>query len=753
MRLYIAEKPSIAQALTENITDNFTRKNGYFEGQNNIITWCYGHILSNYNPEDYNPDWKIWKKEDLPIIVSDWKLKPKDSTKEQLNVIKSLLENCDDIVNAGDPDREGQLLVDEVLHYFDCKLPVKRLWLAALDTRSVQKALSSMKDNQEYQNLSNSALARSRADWLVGLNATRAMSVLGRKAGYTTVLSQGRVQTPTLNLIVQRDLEIKNFIPVPFFNIFADFSAQEISIRAKFIPNEDSPALNPEGLLVDANFVKEILALPLDNAQIIAIKKEEKNKQAPLPHCLSSLQIKASAVYDMSAQEVLDIAQELYLRKLITYPRTDCQYLPMEQFDDVHKVFSGLAFVPQVESAVKNADYKLRSKAWNTGKITAHHAIIPTGETLDKSFSDKEMKIFQLITYAYLMQFYPDYIYESQRIDIALANTDWKVIGQKTIQLGWKNIYNDDSEDDENNTEAEQALPNLQENTHISCHKIYSESKKTSPPRAFTEGKLIEAMTNIHRFVEDAKAKSILKENEGIGTEATRASIIETLKKRCFIEQNKKVLQSTDLGKLLISLTPKELKDPVTTALWESRLSAILQGNDTLENFMLDQEIALPTLLESLLAEDAVFPPAYPCPHCQKPMILKKFKDKAPFWSCSGYPDCKHSQPDKNGKPVQKIRPVISEHKCKACGSGLIKRKGNTGFFWACSTYPDCKEIQPDDNGKPGEKVIPIISEYKCKVCDKGLIRRKGKSDFFWGCSGYPECKTMYYDVGNQPKY
>ncbi|MDR2744543.1 MAG: DNA topoisomerase III, partial [Desulfovibrio sp.] len=365
MRVFIAEKPSLARAIADGL-GNGQKKAGYISCGQDVVTWCVGHLLELAPPETYDPAFKKWDRSLLPIIPDSWKTSPIPRTADQLKVIGDLLKKADFAVNAGDPDREGQLIVDEVLEQFHFRGKVERIWLASLDERSVAKALSSLSDNAKHASLRDAARARSRADWLVGLNATRALTLLGRESGFDSVLSLGRVQTPTLNLVVTRDREIAAFKPKDYFTLKARFAHPSGTFSGVFMPSDEQPGLDADGRLTDAAVVNSLFQnVRGKNGSITAVTREKKKKAPPLPHCLSSLQKAASARLDMTAQQVLDTAQKLYESKLSTYPRTDCRYLPEEQFDDAGRILTCLI---GVEHAAVNADAKLKSAAWNTGK-------------------------------------------------------------------------------------------------------------------------------------------------------------------------------------------------------------------------------------------------------------------------------------------------------------------------------------------------------------------------------------------------
>jgi DNA topoisomerase-3 len=681
MRLFIAEKPSLARAIADGL-GNGRKDNGCIRCGADTVTWCFGHLLEPCYPEDYKPEYASWRREHLPIIPQMWKSKARPKAAAQLKIIGKLLREAKSVVNAGDPDREGQLLVDEVLEHFSFKGPVARIWLASLDDRSVKNALGGITDNKKYAPLRDSARARMQADWLIGINATRAMTIAGRESGRGELLSLGRVQTPTLNLVVTRDREIASFTPSDYFVLRAYIENQSSEFAAMFVPAENQAGLDDSGRLTEAA-VANALAESAKGAdgKVISTTRENKTKTAPLPHCLSSLQKEASAKCSMTAKQVLDTAQSLYEKKLTTYPRSDCQYLPEEQFDAAAGILAALASVPGLEHMAGNADAKLQSGAWNTKKVTAHHAIIPTGEK-PGDLTSAERALYVLIVTAYCLQFYPAMRYEAQKIMVSIKDTKWEATGRRVLEAGWTKLAGDNDgsasrdhgQDHGQDGEQEQSLPPVKEGDTLHCRDVRALKKKTSPPARFTEGTLIEAMANVHRFVTDSAAKSVLKENEGIGTEATRAGIIETLKKRGYLIPDKKSLVATQLGQDIIDMAPDALKDPVTTATWESRLEAIAQGKETLAGFMAEQTRILPDLLAPILERGG------------KAMFHRS--------NSGGQPGKQRELPKHTSSQRGKTRPKqeLSQHSCKACGKPLVQRQSARGPFFGCSAYPACKQ-------------------------------------------------------------
>lgn len=764
MRLFIAEKPSLGQAIADGLGSG-KKCGGYIDCGEDIVTWCFGHLFELCNPEDYDPSWASWSV--VPVVPASWRVKPKESSIDQVDVIGGLLRRADLVVNAGDPDREGQLLVDEVLEHFGYQGMVERIWLASLDARSVARALADLADNGKYAPLRDAARARSQADWLIGMNATRALTNMGRDAGIFDTLSLGRVQTPVLNLVVTRDREIAAFKPQDYMILQGRFAHPAGEFLTKFIPGELQAGLDAQGRLVDPAAAEAVIRkVRGQQGNIAAVTRENRQKAPPLPYCLSSLQKAAFARWGMTAQQVLDTAQRLYEKKLTTYPRSDCSYLPMEQWDDAGRILAALSSVSGLEDAAQGADAKMKSSAWNTGKITAHHAIIPTGEIPD-DLSESERNLYSMIALAYIIQFYPAMRYVSQKIRVNVADTFWEAAGRHVTDPGWTKVTREEEEEPVEK-EQDQALPAVAQNDAVTCADVGTLKKKTSPPPRFTEGSLIEAMANIHRFVEDAAAKATLRDNEGIGTEATRAGILETLKKRKYLTSQGKALVSTRLAGQVIDLTPQGLKDPVTTARWESRLQAIAEGKESLEAFMTDQVQLLPELLEPLLSGQTVIKvdgPVFSCPACGKPLQKKK-NEKGTYWCCfrkelhkDGVPVF---LPDDRGRPGAKhAEPELTEIPCEKCGTSLQHLKGNRkdGSSYDFFKCPDCGASFNNVNGKPVAREAPKNSGFVCPACGKPLrlfervSKRTGKPFKVFNCSGYPACKASFFEKAGKPDF
>lgn len=659
MRLYIAEKPSLGRAIAQYLPAA-ARPCGspptHLVCGNEVVTWCFGHLLEMAEPEDYGGEYKAWNFATLPIVPSAWMRLPRKDAAAQIKAIRGLLKDCSEIVHAGDPDREGQLLVDELLEYLGNRKPVLRLWLSALDAVSVRKALADLRDNRQYANLKASAEARQRGDWLVGMNLTRAYTLAGREQGYDGVLSIGRVQTPTLALIVQRCMAIEEFRPKDFFLVSARIAMEAGTFAALWQPGEDI-SLDEAGRLLDRAVAERIRArVEGQPATVTLFEAREKQQPPPLPYSLSGLQTSANRRHGLSAQAVLDIAQELYEAKLTSYPRTDCQHLPESQWADAPRILQGLP--AEYSRLAGQADTALRSAAWDDARITAHHAIIPTGQTPER-LSERQRQVYDLIVRAYLAQFFPPYRYRETRILLDIDGEVFQATGHTPLSPGWKIVYGeteagaekDGRKPDEN---PEQALPTLRKGDRGRCEQAEVLARKTTPPAHFTEGTLIAAMTRVHRLVEDPELKKRLRETAGIGTEATRAGIIETLKKRNFIVEKGKKLLDTPAGRSLILALPEPVKSPGLTGLFEQLLQGIEAGAVAPERFLEKQtEFVRKYVLHAREHRLPIAAPDLPpCPRCGQGRLRRIKGKKGWFWGCSRYQSgCRATFPDRAGQP------------------------------------------------------------------------------------------------------
>ena len=591
MKLFIAEKPSLARAIVDVLPKPHKKNDGYIEaGNGDVVTWCIGHLLEQAPPEDYDIKYKKWVVEHLPIIPEQWKLKPKPKTRKQLTVIKRLIKQADTIVNSGDVDREGQILVDEAISFSGASKSkidnALRCLITDMNFNAVKKAVDNLKPNKNYIPLAVSALSRARADWLYGLNMTRLCTLQGQKSGYQGVLSIGRVQTPILGLVVNRDIEIENFISKPFYEVLAHITTKNgEKYQGKWKPSKAcEPFMDEEKRILSKKLAENVVSRINDKpAKIEKVTQDKKQQVAPLPFSLSGLQISAAKAFGMSAKQVLDICQQLYEKhKLITYPRSDCQYLPTEHLNDVPAVTNAMSNVSEkLADMLKNADLKKRSRAWNNKKVSAHHAIIPTAKNNPTgALSNDEAKIYEIISRQYIAQFYPNFEYMDKQIDTIIDGGLFISKQKDIIKNGWKDLFPSSNKSKDNSEFSAIKLPNVIAGDCVHCLHGELVEKNTSPPKYFTDATILGALTGIARYVTNAEIKKLLRDTDGLGTEATRAGIIELLFKRQFLVRKGKDIRATEIGKKLITSLPVQISQPDMTALWESQLESI--SNKTL---------------------------------------------------------------------------------------------------------------------------------------------------------------------------
>lgn len=647
MKLFLCEKPSQGNDIAK-VLGATKRGEGCLstpDGQL-TVTWGIGHLVEQLNPEEYDPAFKKWAFETLPIIPGKWGLSPKKETKKQFNVVMKLIKQAKLVVIATDIDREGETIARELLDLAGFRGQIKRLWLSALDEASIRKALASLKNNEETLPLYYAGLARSRADWLIGMNFSRLYTLLAQQKGYQgKPLSVGRVQSPTLSLVVNRDREIKNFIPKQHFTLQVMLSDGKQHFATQYVIPEQY--CDPDGLCLSAQVIQAAnrQIRQLGQAKVESVETKRERQHAPLCFALSDLQSEANRLYGLGAQRVLDIAQSLYeTHKATTYPRTDCGYLPESQLAEASRV---IQYVLQSDqrlqpiSAVLNLNQK--SRVWNDKKITAHHGIIPTMVKVDISkMSDEEMKLYDLIRRRYLAQFLAISETDKTQIILKCGQHILSARGNVLVTPGWKILFGKSLDEDD---DTPQALPTLKQGQICQISDSEMKTLQTSPPNHFTEGTLLTAMKNAARFVTDERLKQRLRETEGLGTEATRAGTIQGLIDKGFLQKKGKSLLATEAAMMLMDSLPTMLKDPGLTALWEQALNQIAERTLSLEVFMQKQE----TFVRHLMAE------------CLK-----------------------------QGMSLGNIE----IRKCPQCGAPMTKRNGKNGQFWGCSAYPSCQYIE-----------------------------------------------------------
>ncbi|QXH53570.1 DNA topoisomerase III [Pseudomonas fakonensis] len=601
MRLFLCEKPSQAKDIAKVLGAN-RRGDGCWQGTDVCVTWCIGHLLETAPPDAYDERYKRWSLEHLPIIPEKWKMTVKPKTASQFKAVKRLLGEARELVIATDADREGEMIARELVEHCRYRGPIQRLWLSALDDASIRKALGRLLPGQDTFSLYHSALGRSRADWLIGMNMSRLFTLLGRQSGYQGVLPVGRVQTPTLRLVVDRDRSIADFVPVPFWAIDVQLESAGQVFNAQWRAPED--ACDDQGRCLKQALAQQAATAmqAAGSAQVVQIATERVREAAPLPFDLGTLQELCSKKLGLGAQETLDIAQALYeTHKLITYPRSDSGYLPLSQHSEA----------PGILAALQRADASLaplqphlepqrRSRAWNDQKVSAHHGIIPTAAASDPArLPPKYKAVYTLIRARYLAQFLPNHEYDRTQADFDCAGHALRAVGKQIVEPGWRRAL-PEALTPAKGREAPpaQVLPALHKGQWCNLHGLNLKDLWTQPPKPFSEGDLIKAMKNVAKLVDDPLLKQKLKETTGIGTEATRASIIQGLLDRGYLVKNGKALSATPAAFSLIDAVPRAIADPGTTAIWEQALDMVQSGEMSLEEFVTRQSAWMGKLVQ-----------------------------------------------------------------------------------------------------------------------------------------------------------
>ncbi|PNG83897.1 DNA topoisomerase III [Pseudomonas putida] len=655
MRLFLCEKPSQGKDIGR-ILGATQRGEGCLNGTGVTVTWCIGHLVEAAAPEVYDAALKRWSLEQLPIIPQQWRVEVKPKTATQFKVVKALLAKATHLVIATDADREGELIAREIIDLCGYRGPIERLWLSALNDASIRTALGKLRPSSDTLPMYYSALARSRADWLVGMNLSRLFTVLGRQAGYDGVLSVGRVQTPTLKLVVDRDREIAAFKSVPFWGIDVSLSAEGQAFAALWVA--------PDGCTDDAGrclqqpvaqqAAQQIRAA--GSVQVVSIETERVREGPPLLFDLGTLQEVCSRQLGLDVQETLEIAQALYeTYKATTYPRSDSGYLPESMFAEVPAVLDSLLKTdPSLRPIMGQLDRSQRSRAWNDGKVTAHHGIIPTLEPANLSaLSEKELAVYRLIRAHYLAQFLPHHEFDRTVAEFSCGQQMLAATGKQVVIKGWRLVLVEPQADEDGDAAARsQVLPPLREGLACQVAEVEIKALKTMPPKPYTQGELVKSMKGVAHFVTDPRLKQKLKDTTGIGTEATRANIISVLIARGYIVKKGRSIRASDAAFTLIDAVPAAIADPGTTAVWEQALDMIEAGQLTLDVFLSKQATWISQLIAQYgsMSLSIKLPHGPACPQCGAPTRQRTGKS-GPFWSCSRYPDCNGTLPVESGPP------------------------------------------------------------------------------------------------------
>ncbi|AYN25695.1 type IA DNA topoisomerase (plasmid) [Buttiauxella sp. 3AFRM03] len=729
MRLWIAEKPSVASDIVKALGGNFTRRDGYTESTTDIVSFCVGHILEMVPPEVINPAYATWSLDTLPLKLYPVQLQPKASVARQANVLIRLIQRPDInmVINCADADDEGQLLVDEVLEYAGNKAPVKRALINDNTAPAVKKAVTSLRDNNEFRGMYLKALARSVGDAIFGFSMSRCYSIKAREKGYTGLLSVGRVQTPVLGLIVRRWRENQSHASSFYYSITGNFINGTDVISARWQTSEQAP-VDDKKRLNDKKWADE-LARRLDGktASLLAASVATgKTTPAPLPFNLVRLQQYMNQKYKLTAQQTLDITQALREKhKAITYNRSDCSYLSDEQFSDAPKVVEALKSLVDFSTLDTNTCQK--SKAFDDKKVSAHTAIIPTASVPDMSkLTTNEKAVYLAIARFYLAQFLSKKTYDEAIAEIKCGDESFKVLARKITSNGFTSLLGDDKDDDEldDNSGAFDLLSRLQMGESLTCRNIDVAEQKTKPQPLFTEATLLAALVRVADFVADPRIKQLLKEKDkdkkdehgGIGTPATRAGIIETLKKRNYISVEKGKFVPTNAGIVLIDALPDSVTQPDLTAVWAEKQAALETGEMTIERFIEGLYAEITRLVdaadinisasENQTSKTDLYRLTVKCPSCDSELIMT-----AKACNCTG---CKFKiWAEFRGKKLtnKQIETIISNGKSGEIKGFKSKKNDSTYSMFVTLANKETGELgfeyPPREEKKPSAKDMP----------------------------------------------
>lgn len=671
--LVLAEKPSVGRDIAR-VLNCGRKNNGYMEGDKYIVTWALGHLVSLADPEVYDERYKTWRIDDLPMLPSHMKLAVIRESGKQFNTVKSLLNRKDvsEVVIATDAGREGELVARWIIEKAHASKPLKRLWISSVTDKAIKEGFEKLRPGKEYENLYASAVARSEADWIVGMNATRALT-----CKYNAQLSCGRVQTPTLAIIAQKEEEIRNFKPKQYYGITA------ISDGMKLIWQDEK---SKSTRTFSKEICENILATARNKAaEVASVEKAYKKTYAPPLYDLTELQRDANKLFGYSAKETLSIMQKLYeSHKLLTYPRTDSRYISSDIVDTLKYRIRGCGVGRYSKAAAKLLRSPIRqSKSFvDDAKVSDHHAIIPTEQSAGfATLSDKERKIYDLVIKRFLAVLSPAFEYEQTTIKAKIGNDVFIAKGKTVLSYGWKEVYenNFDDEEDPGDDIMEQLLPAVSKGDKLKISRLELTSGETKPPAPFNEGSLLSAMENPAKYM-SGENKDLIRtigETGGIGTVATRADIIEKLFNSFLIEKRGKDIFTTSKGRQLLSLVPEELRSPTLTAQWEQKLSLISKGQLTKDAFINEMKSYAKEVVSDIKNSQDQFKhdnmTKNKCPECGKYMLEVNGK-KGKMLICQDR-DC----------GCRKSVSRTTNARCPVCHKKLELRGEGDGQLFACS--------------------------------------------------------------------
>ncbi|WP_412985074.1 DNA topoisomerase 3 [Pontimicrobium sp. IMCC45349] len=740
MKVCIAEKPSVAREIASILGAN-TRHDGYFEGNGYAVTYTFGHLCTLFEPIDYKSYWKSWDLNNLPMLPDKFQTKVSNDSgiQKQFNIVKGLFEKADVIINCGDAGQEGELIQRWVINQANYTGEVKRLWISSLTAEAIKEGFSNLKPSTDYDNLYYAGFSRAIGDWLLGINATRLYTV--KHGGYKQVLSVGRVQTPTLAMLVERYKSIENFKSQPYWELQTLYRDTSFNCEeGRFLKKEEGEAF--------ANKVKDA------DFEIVSVTKKDGKEYAPKLFDLTGLQVYCNTKFGLSADETLKIAQKLYEQKVITYPRVDTTFLPNDIYPKVPSILKNLTEYSTLINPLLGKPIKKSSKVFNDKKVTDHHAIIPTGIQINLQYNQK--LVYDIIVKRFIASFYDDCKVANTNVIGKAEDVTFKTTGKEILSKGWRVVFEDP---DAKEKKESGILPTFHEG-ESGIHTPSFLEKETKPPKQFTEATLLRAMETAGKQVDDDEMRELMKEN-GIGRPSTRANIIETLFKRKYIERKKKQLLPTTTGiQLIDTIQNKLLKSAELTGRWEKQLKEIEKGTYNAGTFiknmkrMVDQlvyEVRSEKIRANISASTNETKPSkkkttktkaskitsLPCPKCTQGTIIKG----STAYGCSTF---------KNGcdlrLPFEFSGKKISENQFTR-----LLQKGSTvnlkGFKTDTGKIEGLLRFDDNFNLVLEPKVKPIPDVITCPKCNKGTIL---KGSTAYGCNAFKEgCdfKVTFSDI------
>ena len=738
MIVCIAEKPSVAREIASVLgADN--RHDGYYEGNGYSVTYTFGHFCTLLEPNDYEPHWKSWSLSHLPMLPEKFKTKIVNNPgiQKQFNIVKKLFDSAKLVINCGDAGQEGELIQRWVIEQAEYKGEVKRLWISSLTTEAIKEGFEKLQPSSKYDNLYYAGYSRAIGDWLLGINATRLYTV--KHGGYKQVLSIGRVQTPTLAMIVNRFKEIQNFQPQPYWELQTVYRETTFAYEeGKFLKKEDGEAF--------AKVVKE------HDFEVVSIEKKKGKEYAPKLFDLTGLQVYCNNKFGLSAEETLKIAQQLYEQKLITYPRVDTTFLPNDIYLKAPGILEKLTNYSSLTQPILGKKLKKSTKVFNDKKVTDHHAIIPTG--MQSSLHGNQLKVYDIVVRRFIAVFYNECSVDNTIVLGKVDTVPFKTTGKVILEKGWRVVF----ETAEGKAKKEKDELPIFKKGEKGPHEPTFLEKETKPPMHYTEATLLRGMETAGKQVDDEELRELMKEN-GIGRPSTRANIIETLFRRQYIERNKKQILPTATGVQLIDIIKNELLTSAElTGQWEKQLKEIEKGNFNAGSFVKNMKNLVEHLVYEVLNEQNYIKIAHPtetkvpenekpspptalvgqtCPKCKQGTLLKGKSS----YGCSGYKTgCDFLLPFSfEGKTIsenQYLRLLLkgATVNLKGFKTSTGAKEGLLRFNEALQLVLEEKKVANSTKNSP-----PVIS---CPLCKKGTILR-GKTAY--GCSDYKEgCDFRY---------